>query len=148
MKRKNKVKKILLIISCGIILMSIEYVVSIGLRYLENVKSYDLYSNLKSVLRGRGEIAVIRLILYFPLWIFAMYLLYNKIYYSKRPFLLLAFINCIMYILISVIMSIIFSAVSLFTYSFFYQLIIATFLSPLIISIIVNVSKRLLSFKR
>ena len=129
-------KKLLLLFCSGLMLMAIEYVLCVLFFYLEDIYKYDVNSSLSYNLRGASEVNALRLIFYFPLWLITMYYLFDGINKKRYPALRLAAANCVLYILISVIMSIVFSAGAFFGYSFFYFLIISTLISPFILWVI------------
>lgn len=129
-------KKVLNIILCGIFLSAIEYCILLICLQAEGVIQHTTsLANFSRAFRHTNEIIAVRFIFYFVFWVLTNYLLYDKIK-LKRVALKLALYNCSFYVFFSAIMSIVFSASVFFRYSFFYFLVIATLLSPFILSIV------------
>lgn len=137
-------KKILNIILCGLVLSTIEYcILLICLQAEGAIQHTTSLSNFSRAFRHTNEIIAVRFIFYFFFWVLANYLLYDKINF-KHVILKLSLYNVVFYVFFSGIMSIVFSAGTFFGYSFFYFLVISTFFSPIILSIIPR-AKRLIN---
>src|SRR5690606_8240582 len=94
------------------------------------------FTKFTGALRTANEISAVRFIFYFTAWVLVIYFLYDKIN-IKYPVLKLAFYNCVLYIILSVIMTQFFPFASeYFNEMFFYYLVVATLLSPFFLSII------------
>ena len=125
----------------GLSLNIIEYIL-LYIFYL--IEGFVLYSVPKAIINGAlrdaNEISLARFVFYFIFWVIAMNLFYNKIN-IKHPILKMAVINCGLYILLCVLMTLIFPGViEFFGRSFFFFLVISTFLSPFIVDKIPMVS--------
>ncbi len=125
------------IISLGFLLLTIEYIICVLLFSIESFFKHDSQLNLEHAIRGATEVNSLRLIFYFPLWCFFMYYIYDKIRF-KNVLIKLALTNAGLYILLSFIFTLIFSLGSVFVFSFFYDLVVATFVSPFILYTIPN----------
>jgi hypothetical protein len=130
-------KKLLNIVICGMLLSAIEYVILLILFQWSNVKEYAIpFTKFNRAIRDANEISAVRFIFYFTFWVLAIIFLYDKIN-IKYHVLKLALVNCSLYVIISFVMVLFFPFASeYFTESFFYFLVLATLLSPLILSII------------
>jgi hypothetical protein len=125
------------IVSLGFLLLIIEYIICLLLFSIESFFKHDSQLNLEHAIRGANEVNSLRLIFYYPLWCFFMYYIYDKIRF-KNVLIKLALINTGLYILLSFIFTLIFSLGSVFVFSFFYDLVVATFVSPFILYTIPN----------
>lgn len=125
------------IVSLGFLLLIIEYIICVLLFSIESFFKHDSQLNLEHAIRGATEVNSLRLIFYFLLWCFFMYYIYDKIRF-KNVLIKLALINTGLYILLSFIFTLIFSLGSVFVFSFFYDLVVATFVSPFILYTIPN----------
>lgn len=125
------------IISLGFLLLTIEYIICVLLFSIEFFFKHDSQLNLEHAIRGATEVNSLRLIFYFPPWCFFMYYIYDKIRF-KNVLIKLALINTGLYILLSFIFTLIFSLGAVFVFSFFYDLVVATFVSPFILYTIPN----------
>lgn len=130
-------KRVVRIVSLGFLLLIIEYIICVLLFYIEPYFRHDSQLNLEYAIRGSNEVNSLRLIFYYPLWCFIIFYLYNKIAF-KNTLIKLALINTGLYILLSFIFTLIFSLESVFAFSFFYDLVVATFVSPFILYTIPN----------
>jgi hypothetical protein len=130
-------KKILNILLCGLSLLAIEYFFLLFSMQTERILKYDIpITKFSGALGGAGEISLVRFIFYFVPWVIAVYLIYDKLN-IKRPVLKLALVNCGLYILLSVVMTLFFPfAKEYFERAFFYYLILATFMSPFVLGMI------------
>ena len=126
------------IVSLGFLLLIIEYIICVLLFSIESFFKHDSQLNLEHAIRGANEVNSLRLIFYYPLWCFFMYYIYDKIRF-KNVLIKLALINAGLYILLSFIFTLIFSLGSVFAFSFFYDLVVATFVSPFILYTIPNI---------
>lgn len=130
-------KKIINITLCGLSLEVIEYFLLLSAIQIENILKYNIpILRFSGSLRDANEISFTRFVFYFLFWVIAIYLLYDKIN-IKQPILKLGVANCSLYILLSLGMTLFFPfAIEFFSRSFFYFLIISTFLSPFILNIL------------
>ncbi len=131
-------KRAVRIVSLGFLLLIIEYIICVLLFSIEFFFRHDSQLNLEYAIRGANEVNSLRLIFYYPLWCFIIFYLYNKIAF-KNTLIKLALINAGLYILLSFIFTLIFSLGSVFAFSFFYDLVVATFVSPFILYTIPNI---------
>ncbi len=127
-------KKIINILILGVSLSLIEYIILLFCLQIENILKYQIQlTKWGGAIRHANELSLTRLALYFVFWVIAIYFNYEKIN-IKYPVLKLAVVNCSLYILISVIMTLFFPfAIEFFIESFFYYLVISTLISPLIL---------------
>lgn len=127
-------KKILNILILGVSLSLIEYIILLFCLQIENILKYQIQlTKWGGAIRHANELSLTRLALYFVFWVIAMYFNYEKVN-IKHPVLKLAVVNCSLYILISVIITLFFPfAIEFFIESFFYYLVISTLISPLIL---------------
>ena len=135
-------KKLLNIILFGVSLSMIEYIILLFFFQLESVIKYSIpITKLSGALRGANEISAVRFIFYFGFWVLVMYFLHNKVN-IKYPILKFALLNCALYVALSGLMTLIFPfAKEFFKEEFFYYLIIATLISPFILSMIPYANK-------
>lgn len=120
----------------------IEYIILFFSFQLESIITYSIpVTKLNRALREANEISTVRFIFYFAFWVLAIYFLYDKIN-IKYPVLKLALINCTLYIAISILMTLFFPfTAEYFTQTFFYFLVIATLISPFVLSAIPYMNK-------
>ncbi|MEJ8802528.1 hypothetical protein [Pontibacter sp. H249] len=123
------------IVFLGLALFVIEFLLCTFLLQLDSIYQYKVPPlAIESALKDSIEINSLRLILYFPLWIAAVYYLPDYIAIKKAT-LRLAIKNSSLYIILSLFYSILFPfAVAYFTESFFFILVLSTFTSPFILS--------------
>ena len=141
-EKVDKMRKLLNILICGFSLLVIEYFILLIFSQLENIIKYSVpFTKFSGALRDTSEVSVVRFIFYFTFWILAIYFLFDKIN-IKYPVLKLALLNCALYIIISGVMTLFFPfPKEYFKETFFYFLVIATLLSPFILSVIPMASK-------
>lgn len=127
-------KKIISIVLVGISLNIIEYLL---LYLIFVIEGFILYSEPKAIItesfKEVSELSLTRFIFYFVFWNIIIFFFYDKIK-IKNTSLKLAFANCMIYIILSVIMTLFFPfAIDFFTRSFFYYITLTTFCSPFIL---------------
>ncbi len=128
-------KKIHIILIVGVSLTIVEYFIML-LCYL--VKSFFLFTNLEWIIKvtflSATNICILKFIFYFLFWVAAMKVFYNRINIGKS--LRLPFINCSLYILISIFYGFVLMpfTIDYFKDSLFYFFVLATFLSPILLS--------------
>ncbi len=135
-------KKPISLLLYSLILYSIEFILCISLFFIESSILYGLKPLTFGVaVESSIEVNALRFILYFPFNILLIYMFHSffkeiecKIKYSIFNTCCYLFI-CIIYI------SVFFGAVEYFNRTFFYFLIIATFLSPIIANLSRTVQK-------
>lgn len=126
------------VILLGLLLTAIEYVILFICLYTEEIIKHTV-SGWDSAFRGANEIIAIRFIFYFVFWIGAMYILFDKVRY---PVWRLAIANCLLYVVTSVVVSgFLPGAAEFFTYSFFFYLVAATFVSPFVLRLMPYLKK-------
>jgi hypothetical protein len=140
-------RKVITIIVYGLSLSIIEYFILLICFLMEG---FILYSVPKEIIKGAfreaAEVSLMRFIFYFIFWVITMSIFHYKIN-IKSPILKLAVLNFGFYILFSVVLSLFFPfAKEYYTSTFFYFLLIATFLSPIILNFIPYFNKTLLDF--
>lgn len=130
-------KKLFNILFCGIFLMLIEHIILFICIQFENILRYNIQAtSIKGALRDSNEITAARFVFYFTFWVIFTYFFYGKID-SKYSLLKLAIVNCLLYVSLSLIITLFFPfTIDFFGQTFFFYLIIATFISPFILSII------------
>lgn len=127
-------KKVLTLLLCGLTLFTIEHIVLFFFTHLENLICYSVpWKNFAGALRTANEITAIRFIFYFVFWLVGVHFGCQKIQ-GNYPVLKLALLNCSLYIATSIFMVWIFPfAAQFFKASFFYYLVVATFISPFLL---------------
>jgi asparagine N-glycosylation enzyme membrane subunit Stt3 len=122
----------------GILINLIEYVlvgIAIG---AERCISYGFNGFDQQILRHTNDICGVRFILYFWIWLILM-LNINRGIYLKFSTKYLSILNPLLYVFISAIMVLIFPfAIDYYKENFFYYLIFATSLSPVILSLLLK----------
>jgi len=137
------------IIISGFTVMAIEYFLLLFFFQIDNVIRYKIpLFSLSNSFKHATEVSLMRLLLYFFLWVVGIYLSWNK-FRINNVVLKFAIINCLLYITISILMTLFFPfAIEFFTRSFFYYLVLATMLSPFIASLMPFFRKLILSVNK
>jgi len=130
----NKMKKIANILLCGLGLNVIEYIIVLLCIHVGDVIRYSVpVTRMGGALRDVSELFLLRLIFYFVLWVIGVRLLYGVIN-LRNPALKLAVVNCLLYLVISLIMTIFIPGTrDFFQRDFFFFLVAATFISPFVL---------------
>jgi hypothetical protein len=133
---QKNMKKIINILTCGLILTFIEFILLTIFFKIEDKLLYDIpLLSFVKFFKASSEVILLKFLFYFAIWFLVIYFKYENLK-GNKPFLRLAILNAVLYIVTSLIMVIIIpGTIEFFTRSFFFYLVIITFLSPIVLSI-------------
>jgi hypothetical protein len=129
-------KKLLNLLIGSVLLTFIEFIILIIIFSIEDKILYDIPLSSFSGLKAAFEVITLKFLFYTIIWILVVYFFYDNLEIN-RPFLKLAIYNCGLYISISIFMTMLMPfTIEFFFRSFFLFVVIATFISPFILSLL------------